>query len=890
MMGPGPNMSHPMNMGQPMMQGGQEMGYGGDGNMNMHHHEGDDMRGNYDRPYNEHYGNQDRFDGPPGGFDGPPGGFDGPPGGFDRPPGGFDRPGFEGPPRGPPGGFAGPPGGFDGPPGGFDRPPGGYDGPPGGYDGPPGGFDGPPGGFEGPPGGFHGPPGAYDGPPGYDDHEEYRVDPELFDDRPTQQTNSPRPLMSRNVEPTRDFAHKLKEDEKSGRKGGRDFKLPAALEKMLAYKDERAKEVGVSHEEARKAMEGKLDLKQGVKDAPQPQKAAVSEKERKLEEAKAEVAKEFVGELDGEAKPKSETSEQARRALRNRKKKEKKKRGKLKKKLEKEAKLEEKAAEKGEVDAVQKEKEKDVEIEYVAETPNFNDPYLYEFKKVFEAFKIAEEVEKSSKESEKDAKAEKDKLKLPKVPKNNVDSSDDEADEEKPKMSKRQLRRLNRLSVAELKQLVARPDVVEMHDVTAQDPRLLVHLKATRNSVPVPRHWCFKRKYLQGKRGFEKPPFDLPDFIKSTGIMEMRQALQEKEDQRTMKSKMREKVRPKMGKIDIDYQKLHDAFFRYQTKPRMTIHGDLYYENKEFETRLKEKKPGVLSDELRTALGMPVGHSKEKVPPPWLIAMQRYGPPPSYPNLKIAGLNAPIPESCSFGYHVGGWGKPPVDEMGKPLYGDVFGVQAGDYDELGRDDEVDKRPWGELESESEEEESSEEEEEEQQQQQQQPDVTGFITPAESGMATPSGISSVPAGMETPDMIELRKKKIEDAMEGGETPDLYTVLPEKAAGMVGRSMMASSHVYDVSAAKRAVASAAAAAAAGSSDHSGVEVALNPEELEMDTAAMAAKYEARVREQQAQVEKEDFSDMVAEHAAKQKKKRKAQTQDTGRSNKKYKEFKF
>ena len=24
--------------------------------------------------------------------------------------------------------------------------------------------------------------------------------------------------------------------------------------------------------------------------------------------------------------------------------------------------------------------------------------------------------------------------------------------------------------------------------------------------------------------------------------------------------------------------------------------------------------------------------------------MQRYGPPPSYPNLKIAGLNAPIPE------------------------------------------------------------------------------------------------------------------------------------------------------------------------------------------------------------------------------------------------------
>ncbi len=106
----------------------------------------------------------------------------------------------------------------------------------------------------------------------------------------------------------------------------------------------------------------------------------------------------------------------------------------------------------------------------------------------------------------------------------------------------------------------------------------------------------------------------------------------------------------------------------------MTIHGDLYYEGKEFETRMKDKKPGELSDDLRTALGMPVGPTAHRVPPPWLIAMQRYGPPPSYPHLKIPGLNAPIPDGCSFGYHAGGWGKPPVDEMGRPLYGDVFGI------------------------------------------------------------------------------------------------------------------------------------------------------------------------------------------------------------------------
>lgn len=106
-------------------------------------------------------------------------------------------------------------------------------------------------------------------------------------------------------------------------------------------------------------------------------------------------------------------------------------------------------------------------------------------------------------------------------------------------------------------------------------------------------------------------------------------------------------------------------------------------QGKEFETRLKEKKPGDLSDELRISLGMPVGpvsarplggwllageqaggararcslsvpQNAHKVPPPWLIAMQRYGPPPSYPNLKIPGLNSPIPEVSD------GWSRPPL--------------------------------------------------------------------------------------------------------------------------------------------------------------------------------------------------------------------------------------
>ncbi|CAJ1086047.1 splicing factor 3B subunit 2 isoform X2 [Xyrichtys novacula] len=576
------------------------------------------------------------------------------------------------------------------------------------------------------------------------------------------------------------------------------------------------------------------------------------------------------------------------RRRRNRKKKSKQKRAQERKEQaeqQQEQQKKEGGGDKEKEKEKEKEKDAEVEIEYITEEPEIYDPNYIFFKRIFEAFKLTDDVKKEKeKEPEKAEKQETAVLRKKgfEDEKKDSDDSDEEIRPDVPKLSKKKLRRMNRLTVAELKQLVARPDVVEMHDVTAQEPKLLVHLKATRNTVPVPRHWCFKRKYLQGKRGIEKPPFELPEFIKKTGIQEMREALQEKEDAKTMKTKMREKVRPKMGKIDIDYQKLHDAFFKWQIKPKLTIHGDLYYEGKEFETRLKEKKPGDLSDELRIALGMPVGPNAHKVPPPWLIAMQRYGPPPSYPNLKIPGLNSPIPDNCTFGYHAGGWGKPPVDEMGKPLYGDVFGTNAGDFQAKAEEEEVDHTPWGELEPSDEE---SSEEEEEEESDEEKPDETGFFTPADSGLITPGGFSSVPAGMETPELIELRKKKIEEAMDGNETPQLFTVLPERRTGAVGAAMMASTHIYDVSGAM------AGRKAGGGQESQGVEVALAPEELELDPMAMTQKYEEHVREQQAQVEKEDFSDMVAEHAAKQKqKKRKAQPQDTRGGAKKYKEFKF
>ena len=130
-------------------------------------------------------------------------------------------------------------------------------------------------------------------------------------------------------------------------------------------------------------------------------------------------------------------------------------------------------------------------------------------------------------------------------------------------------------------QLVSAPELVETHDCTSSDPTFLVYLKSLPNTVAVPTHWAQKRKYLQGKRGIEKPAFALPKFIEDTGIAEIRSTIADKESEASAKQQGRSRVAPKMGKIDVDYKTLHDAFFKYQTKPKMGGIGELYYEGKE---------------------------------------------------------------------------------------------------------------------------------------------------------------------------------------------------------------------------------------------------------------------------------------------------------------------
>jgi splicing factor 3B subunit 2 len=96
----------------------------------------------------------------------------------------------------------------------------------------------------------------------------------------------------------------------------------------------------------------------------------------------------------------------------------------------------------------------------------------------------------------------------------------------------------------------------------------------------------------------------------------------------------------------------------------------------------------------------------------------------------------------------------------------------------------------------EEEESDDEDEEEEEEATDAAPVDGLQTP--SGIATPSGmasvVSTVAAGLETPDFLELRKTSTAPVRDEGGNRQLYSVLPEKQTGV--RGLMGSERGYDV----------------------------------------------------------------------------------------------
>lgn len=443
------------------------------------------------------------------------------------------------------------------------------------------------------------------------------------------------------------------------------------------------------------------------------------------------------------------------------------------------------------------------QVEYIADPDLVNDPQFAAFKEVFARLQPPEALTSDEQQDTEMAEAGAGAG----AGAGGEDEDEEDEEDEANRVSNRKRKQISRLTVAQLKQLVERPDAVAREDVTAADPQLLVHLKSYRNAVPVPRHWSQKRKYLMNKRGIDKIPYRLPEFIAETGIQKLRDAYLEKEAEKALKQKSRERVQPKMGNMDIDYHILYNAFFKSQTKPRLTQQGDLYHENKEFEVDHKRFRPGVLSDRLKTALGMDPADTKS--PPPYLVAMQRFGPPPSYPNMEIPGLNAPIPAGAQFGYNPGQWGRPPVDEFGRPLYGDVFAAGAKEEQAYPYELPAVTEPWGPVEDLDEEEDDEGDEGDEDG----AADGDGAAEApvpagvAAHGLATPDGIRSVSStaaahGMQTPASIDLRKtQKRQEAEEleaarGGEERKLFTVLPEREAAVGSGQVFGSAHTYEM----------------------------------------------------------------------------------------------
>lgn len=262
-------------------------------------------------------------------------------------------------------------------------------------------------------------------------------------------------------------------------------------------------------------------------------------------------------------------------------------------------------------------------IEYNSSNPV--DDYLFQqFSSIFTKFQGIEEEKNDIEDNQLDLKGD-------------VYYSSDESDasdtDSKP-VSSRQLRKSTKVPLALLKSATKFPQLVDWYDVDAKDPYLLVALKSQPNVVQVPEHWTAKREFLSQRKGIDRPPFQLPKYIQDTGIQDMRGT-----DDRNLRQQQRDKVQPKMGRLDIDYQRLHDAFFKYQSKPRLFGYGDLYFEGREgedFKDEVLGLKPGVISSALRKALDLP---DNNRVAPPWIALMVKLGKSPSYKQLLIPGVD-----------------------------------------------------------------------------------------------------------------------------------------------------------------------------------------------------------------------------------------------------------
>ena len=196
--------------------------------------------------------------------------------------------------------------------------------------------------------------------------------------------------------------------------------------------------------------------------------------------------------------------------------------------------------------------------------------------------------------------------------------------------------------------------LIELHDVNAPYAIFLMKLKGHRSSVPVPRHWSQKRAFLANQTTRERGDYVVPDFIRDTGVAA---------------------VRVDDGQANIAFAKKLQAAYVFPNphdgdKTKLSRYGDVFHEMKDVRALRNNFVPGQMSSRLKKALGM-----TDISPPPWIRSLQLMKRlPPSYPNIKIPGLNAPLPPGAHWGDGVGMWGHPARNERDELVWPDVVNV------------------------------------------------------------------------------------------------------------------------------------------------------------------------------------------------------------------------
>ncbi|CCW61737.1 unnamed protein product [Phytomonas sp. EM1] len=206
-------------------------------------------------------------------------------------------------------------------------------------------------------------------------------------------------------------------------------------------------------------------------------------------------------------------------------------------------------------------------------------------------------------------------------------------------------------------------DMVEEHDGNAEDPFFTVLMKTQRRTVPVPNHWNTLRSFMSLQADREEAIDIIPPEIQALGVDKLR----------ATKDKRANPDQIAFMTCFLTGTPLQLKTFGTHLSP----FGDIFYEGK-WIPKVKFE-PGKLSERLRNALGM-----TPNAPPPWLASMQEMRRlPPAYPQLRIPGLNAPIPPGAQWGRGHGQWGEPPRGEGNTFLFPGVMDEAVAEEDPSG---------------------------------------------------------------------------------------------------------------------------------------------------------------------------------------------------------------